>query len=123
MRRTTRAGLVGFAGLMVAAGAATALLGATEETHPRPHPPVSSMPEVLTMAPTPPEIPRATGTWSPLPPSPTETPFVMVTQGDDEGVYYASCAEARRAGAAPLHRGDPGYRAKLDSDHDGTACE
>lgn len=27
------------------------------------------------------------------------------------------------AGAAPLHRGDPGYRAGLDADGDGVACE
>ena len=38
-------------------------------------------------------------------------------------VYYANCAAARAAGAAPLHAGDPGYRAALDRDHDGVACE
>lgn len=38
-------------------------------------------------------------------------------------VYYASCAAARAAGAAPLHRGDPGYRSGLDRDNDGVACE
>lgn len=37
--------------------------------------------------------------------------------------YYKNCAAARAAGAAPLHRGDPGYSAKLDSDGDGVACE
>ncbi|MCZ0858358.1 excalibur calcium-binding domain-containing protein [Actinomyces israelii] len=37
--------------------------------------------------------------------------------------YYANCTEAKAAGAAPLYRGDPGYRAKLDGDHDGVACE
>ena len=37
-------------------------------------------------------------------------------------VYYANCKEARNAGAAPLHSGDPGYRAGLDRDHDGIAC-
>ncbi|GIF46658.1 excalibur calcium-binding domain-containing protein [Asanoa ferruginea] len=40
-----------------------------------------------------------------------------------EEAYYKNCAEARAAGAAPLHRGDPGYRAGLDRDDDGTACE
>ena len=39
------------------------------------------------------------------------------------GAYYASCADARAAGAAPLRRGDPGYRAGLDRDDDGVACE
>ena len=38
-------------------------------------------------------------------------------------VYYANCAAAHAAGAAPLHAGDPGYRSALDRDHDGVACE
>lgn len=38
-------------------------------------------------------------------------------------VSYANCAAARAAGAAPLHRGDPGYAPKLDRDKDGVACE
>ncbi|TCK27135.1 excalibur calcium-binding domain-containing protein [Pseudonocardia endophytica] len=37
--------------------------------------------------------------------------------------YYKNCAAARAAGAAPLHTGDPGYRAGLDRDGDGIACE
>ncbi len=36
---------------------------------------------------------------------------------------FASCAEARAAGKAPLYRGDPGYSTKLDRDGDGVACE
>jgi len=38
-------------------------------------------------------------------------------------VYYANCAAVRAVGAAPLHRGDPGYRSQLDRDNDGIACE
>ena len=38
-------------------------------------------------------------------------------------VYYANCAAARAAGAAPLRRGKPGYRSSLDRDGDGVACE
>jgi hypothetical protein len=38
-------------------------------------------------------------------------------------VYYANCSAARAAGAAPLYRGEPGYRAALDRDDDGIACE
>lgn len=37
--------------------------------------------------------------------------------------YYSNCAAARAAGAAPLYSGDPGYRAGLDRDSDGVACE
>ena len=38
-------------------------------------------------------------------------------------VYYANCAAARAAGAAPIYQGEPGYRPALDRDHDGVACE
>jgi hypothetical protein len=41
----------------------------------------------------------------------------------DGDVYYNNCNQVRRAGAAPLYRGEPGYRAKLDRDGDGTACD
>ncbi|WP_309234784.1 excalibur calcium-binding domain-containing protein [Nocardia sp. XZ_19_385] len=40
-----------------------------------------------------------------------------------QAAYYANCAAARAAGAAPLHRGEPGYSSKLDRDGDGVACE
>ncbi|OBZ17901.1 DNA-entry nuclease [Bacillus sp. FJAT-26390] len=40
----------------------------------------------------------------------------------EETVYYANCAAAKEAGAAPLHKGDPGYSVKLDRDKDGVAC-
>jgi hypothetical protein len=38
-------------------------------------------------------------------------------------VYYANCTAARAAGAAPIYRGQPGYRPALDRDGDGIACE
>jgi len=38
-------------------------------------------------------------------------------------VYFRNCAEARAAGAAPIYRGQPGYRPGLDRDGDGVACE
>ena len=38
-------------------------------------------------------------------------------------IYYRNCAAARAAGAAPLYRGKPGYRAQMDGDGDGIACE
>ncbi|WP_245293239.1 excalibur calcium-binding domain-containing protein [Mongoliimonas terrestris] len=39
------------------------------------------------------------------------------------GRQFANCAEARRAGAAPVRIGDPGYSRRLDRDGDGVACE
>jgi flagellar biosynthesis GTPase FlhF len=42
---------------------------------------------------------------------------------EPKSVYYANCAAARSAGAAPLHQGEPGYRSALDRDKDGVACD
>ncbi len=39
------------------------------------------------------------------------------------GTTFATCTEAREAGAAPLRRGEPGYGSHLDGDDDGVACE
>ena len=39
------------------------------------------------------------------------------------GPYYPNCDAVRAAGAAPLYFNQPGYRAELDSDGDGVACE
>jgi len=38
-------------------------------------------------------------------------------------VYYRNCNAAWASGAAPLYRGQPGYRAEMDGDGDGVACE
>lgn len=45
------------------------------------------------------------------------------TQSTTSGWTYRNCTEARRAGAAPLRRGTPGYGAHMDGDGDGVACE
>ena len=37
--------------------------------------------------------------------------------------YFRNCREAWAAGAAPLRRGEPGYRPEMDGDGDGIACE
>lgn len=59
-----------------------------------------------------------------VPPVPTiDVPTTEPTQDEPASVYYANCTEAKRAGAAPLHRGEPGYRKGLDRDGDGVACE
>jgi Skp family chaperone for outer membrane proteins len=38
-------------------------------------------------------------------------------------VWFESCKAARRAGVAPIPQGQPGYRAELDKNGDGIACE
>ncbi|WP_168707758.1 thermonuclease family protein [Sphingopyxis sp. PAMC25046] len=37
--------------------------------------------------------------------------------------YFRNCKEAWAAGAAPIYRGQPGYRPEMDGDGDGIACE
>jgi hypothetical protein len=58
---------------------------------------------------------------APPPPATTQLPAPQPPAGGD--VYYKNCTEAREAGAAPILRGQPGYRAGLDRDNDGVACE
>lgn len=62
-------------------------------------------------------LPLATfgGTW--LLASPPQRPHAAAE------AFYAGCSEARAAGAAPLLRGQPGYRIGMDGDGDGIACE
>nr|WP_276548117.1 excalibur calcium-binding domain-containing protein [Brachybacterium muris] len=63
----------------------------------------------------------ATESDEPTPePEPAPEPAPVKGSGD---VYYKNCDAARAAGAAPLYRGDPGYRPKMDRDGDGVACE
>lgn len=45
------------------------------------------------------------------------------TNNVSKDVVYNNCAEVKEAGAAPLHKGEPGYSSKLDRDGDGIACE
>ncbi|ANY77488.1 hypothetical protein BB934_03995 [Microvirga ossetica] len=40
-----------------------------------------------------------------------------------QAAYITDCTSARRMGIAPLYKGFPGYRASLDRDGDGIACE
>ena len=60
--------------------------------------------------------------------SPTPTPTPEPTSeapapAPEPEVFYKNCAAARAAGAAPIYRGQPGYRSKLDADGDGIACD
>lgn len=72
-------------------------------------------PPSTTPPPTPTVVPPPT-------PAPTETPAPS-SSAPPEVVYFTDCSDARAAGAAPLGAADAGYRAGLDSDRDGVACE
>lgn len=87
----------------------------------------------VTVTSAPPPVPTVTLTAEPVP-APTVTvtktpraspaPFVApVPQETGSTVDYENCSAARAAGAAPLRRGEPGYRSGLDRDNDGVACE
>ena len=73
--------------------------------------------------------PEPVPTPLPLAPQATRAPAATVaptprpTQKPATDVYYENCAAVRAAGQAPLRRDDPGYRAGLDRDDDGLACE
>jgi len=60
---------------------------------------------------------------SDLPAEDEPEPAPEVADEPAEEAYYQNCAEVRAAGAAPIRRGEPGYRAGLDRDDDGFACE
>ncbi|MFF8829783.1 excalibur calcium-binding domain-containing protein [Streptomyces sp. NPDC015131] len=63
-------------------------------------------------------------TVAPAPAPPADTSTDTSTESDAGGdTYYANCAAARAAGAAPVHRGDPGYARHLDRDNDGVGCD
>lgn len=55
-------------------------------------------------------------------PSPA-IPRQSFTSPSRSTTYYRNCSDARAAGAAPLYRGQPGYRIEMDGDGDGIACE
>ncbi|MGG4495607.1 MBL fold metallo-hydrolase [Brevibacillus reuszeri] len=80
------------------------------------------------------EINASVNEWKPIPVTKSAESVQPVSKPSDispspttteqlETVYYKNCAEAKAAGAAPLRKGDPGYRAALDRDNDGIACE
>ncbi len=69
------------------------------------------------------EFVKKTGTAPPETDPPTTARPVVTTTTRPSAVYWNNCTEAKNAGAAPIYRGQPGYRAGLDGDNDGIACE
>lgn len=56
-------------------------------------------------------------------PAPAAPPEPQNTTSSAPSAYYENCTAAREAGAAPVHRGEPGYGTHLDRDGDGIGCE
>ena len=67
-------------------------------------------------------VPRTASSPAPQP-APVAVPAPVAPAPPAGAVYYANCTAVRAAGAAPIHRGDPGYAPKLDRDGDGIGCE
>ncbi|WP_433612498.1 excalibur calcium-binding domain-containing protein [Dactylosporangium sp. CA-139114] len=99
----------------------------SESPSPSPSPspsmtPSAEIPAATTAVPTTqPPAPAAT-TKKPAPAKTTTKPPAPRTT-PPAAVYYKNCADVRAHGAAPLYRGQPGYRSGLDRDNDGVACE
>jgi hypothetical protein len=89
------------------------------DTSPTPAPGTTGTPSVTPSAPIVPvtAAPPPTSTVAPKQ-TPTPTPPAWAST-----VVFKNCDEARAAGKAPLHRGDPGYSPELDHNGDGVACE
>lgn len=64
-------------------------------------------------------VPEKTATPKP---KPRPTRSVEDKPAGGGSVYYENCDAVRAAGAAPIRRGDPGYRPGLDRDGDGQGC-
>lgn len=75
---------------------------------------------LIAEAPAPPVVPQDRPRPQATRRATTRRPAASAPRGD---VYYPNCDAARAAGAAPIRRGQPGYRAGLDRDGDGIACE
>jgi hypothetical protein len=72
---------------------------------------------VVAAVPAPPPAPAPEPAPVPVP-APLPPPATAPT-----ATFYKNCTAARDAGAAPVHRGDPGYGSHLDRDGDGIGCE
>lgn len=120
-----RRGIVGLwaAAASVSAPVATALgeaASTTDSTAP-PTTVVVSLPPIG-----PPRSPSFSSTTarpsSPFP-SAAQTAATATAGQPEAPPAFVDCAEARRAGRADIPRSDPAYRAVLDGDGDGIACE
>lgn len=59
----------------------------------------------------------------PATPEPVQPPAPAPVTRAPAAAYYSNCDAARAAGVAPIRAGQPGYRAGLDRDGDGIACD
>lgn len=125
---TPASGLVGPTSVATVTSSATVTVTATTTTAPSSTRTSSSVvpTTTTTMATTtttvaPPPNPGVTETNTRTPVPAYEPPDPTTAGGGS--AYYPNCKAAKAAGAAPMRRGEPGYRSGLDGDGDGIACD
>ncbi|MET0423088.1 MAG: excalibur calcium-binding domain-containing protein [Actinoplanes sp.] len=113
-RRSWRVALFGLVGLLVLGTGAVILVNARPSHRGVPTPDAT----VLAQQPAPPAVSQpAVGQPKKAAAVPPSRP------ASAKAVRYADCAAVQAAGVPTLLRGRPGYRAALDQDGDGKACE
>ena len=90
--------------------------------NPQPEHPVLQKSDSAKTSSSPPPQPKTATVRKPKPPR-RATSNTQSKTSTSQTVYYKNCSQARAAGAAPIYRGEPGYRPALDRDRDGIACE
>jgi len=112
---------VGIVGLLVVIGGA---LGMSRESAPSAQAVAVAAPR-STPLPTPSTPPTTAPTLAadqpPVTPSANRKSTITTTP-KPAAVYYENCGVALAEGAAPIQKGEPGYRTGLDPDGDGVAC-
>ena len=84
-----------------------------------PAPIATAAPSTVTPAPAPPVVTAAPAAVT-APPAASGNALELY---DDNGNGRITCAEARKHGIAPVHRGHPAYEFMRDGDGDGVVCE
>jgi hypothetical protein len=102
---------VGVVGLLVVIGGA---LGMSRESAP-------SAQAVAVAAPSS-TVPSALAVAQPTAAPTAARKQAITTAPKPPAVYYKNCGVALAEGAAPIQKGEPGYRTGLDPDGDGVAC-
>lgn len=122
-----------FLALLIAAAMFVCGASGAVVQHPAVDDPSVSVPsETLTPEPEPPAPAPEPAAPAPAPepaappepaPAPEPAPVDPSKPAPAPVVSFKNCTEARNAGAAPIHRGSPGYGEHLDRDGDGVGCD
>lgn len=94
-----------------------------QQPAPTPAPAPAPAPDPAPAAPEPTPAPVPAPAPAPAPAKPAAVQPAAPAIKPAASAYYPNCTAARKAGVAPIYRGEPGYSEKLDRDHDGIACE